>query len=87
MFKMVIKWLLERYGKEEAVRIWRKTRKTYNSWLFDLPDYGLFLLPFPGGYVSYSFSSNIPDSAIVLIAVTAISYETGSSRIREVIVS
>ena len=36
MFKMVIKWLLERYGKEEAVRIWRKTRKTYNSWLFDL---------------------------------------------------
>ena len=38
--KMVIKWLLERYGKEEAVRIWRKTRKTYNSWLFDLSDYG-----------------------------------------------
>ena len=38
--KPAIKWLLERYGKEEAVRIWRKTRKTYNSWLFDLSDYG-----------------------------------------------
>ena len=38
--KQAIKWLLERYGKEEAVRIWKKTRKTYNSWLIDLPDYG-----------------------------------------------
>ena len=38
--KQAIKWLLERYGKEEALRIWKKTRKTYNSWLIDLPDYG-----------------------------------------------
>ena len=29
--KQAIKWLLERYGKEEALRIWKKTRKTYNS--------------------------------------------------------
>ena len=38
--KTVGKWLKDRYGVEEANRIWRKTRKNYQNYLSDLPDYG-----------------------------------------------
>ena len=38
--KTVRKWLKDRYGVEEANRIWRKTRKNYQNYLSNLPDYG-----------------------------------------------
>lgn len=38
--KLVKIWLLDRYGREKAIKIWRKTRKQYNEYLSDLPDYG-----------------------------------------------
>jgi hypothetical protein len=38
--KPVRKWLCERYGKEQAEVIWKKTVEQYNNYLTDLPDYG-----------------------------------------------
>lgn len=38
--KPVRKWLCERYGKEQADVIWKKTVEQYNAYLPDLPDYG-----------------------------------------------
>ncbi|MBR4493701.1 MAG: hypothetical protein IKP14_03240 [Clostridiales bacterium] len=38
--KPVKKWLCERYGKEQAAEIWKKTEDQYNEYLKDLPDYG-----------------------------------------------
>lgn len=38
--KPVRKWLCERYGKEQAEVIWKKTVELYNNYLTDLPDYG-----------------------------------------------
>lgn len=36
----VKKWLTERYGRETAVKIWRRTRRKYSEYLNELPDYG-----------------------------------------------
>lgn len=38
--KPVRKWLCERYGKEQAEVIWKKTVEQYNNYLTALPDYG-----------------------------------------------
>ena len=38
--KPITKWLRERYGKEQAVEVWKKTEDQYNEYLKDLPDYG-----------------------------------------------
>ncbi len=38
--KPVRKWLCERYGKELAEVIWKKTVEQYNNYLTDLSDYG-----------------------------------------------
>lgn len=38
--KPVKKWLVERYGLPQAKQIWKQTRKNYQSYLKDLPDYG-----------------------------------------------
>ncbi len=38
--KPIRNWLIDRYGKTEAIKIWKKTRKNYQNYLSDLPDYG-----------------------------------------------
>ena len=36
----VKKWLVERYGVPQAKKIWNQTKKNYQNYLSDLPDYG-----------------------------------------------
>lgn len=36
----VKKWLTERYGVPQAKKIWYQTKKNYQNYLSDLPDYG-----------------------------------------------
>ena len=36
----VKKWLAERYGVPQAKKIWHQTKKNYQNYLSDLPDYG-----------------------------------------------
>ena len=36
----VKKWLVERYGVPQAKKIWHQTKKNYQNYLSDLPDYG-----------------------------------------------
>ncbi|MBO6046161.1 MAG: L-2-amino-thiazoline-4-carboxylic acid hydrolase [Erysipelotrichaceae bacterium] len=38
--KPVQRWLKDRYGKDEANKIWAQVCDQYNKWLLDLPDYG-----------------------------------------------
>lgn len=38
--KAIQKWLIERYGRDDAKKIWRRTHKNYIEFLQDCPDYG-----------------------------------------------
>ena len=63
--KIVKKWLIERYGREKAIKIWKKTKKQYNRYLIDLPDYGGkkngHAMAIYGGILIFSLYPNLPD--------------------------
>ena len=63
--KPVREWLIERYGKESAESIWKKTEDQYNAYLTDLPDYGGkkngHAMAIYGGLLVFSMYPVLPD--------------------------
>ena len=63
--KPLKKWLIERYGKKNAVKIWKDTHRRYNSYLRDLPDYGGkkngHAMAIYGGLLIFAFYPSLPD--------------------------
>ena len=63
--KQVKKWLCERYGKDQAEAIWKRTAEHYNSYLPDLPDYGGkkngHAMAIYGGLLIFSLYPLLPD--------------------------
>ena len=63
--KTVKEWLIDRYGRETAIDIWKKTRRQYNEYLIDFPDYGGkkngHALAIYGGLLIFSLYTNLPD--------------------------
>ncbi|MBQ4363413.1 MAG: hypothetical protein II782_05390, partial [Oscillospiraceae bacterium] len=65
IWKPLKKWLIERYGKKNAVKIWKDTHRRYNSYLRDLPDYGGkkngHAMAIYGGLLIFAFYPSLPD--------------------------
>ena len=63
--KSVREWLTERYGKQQGEIIWQKTKKQYNAYLPDLPDYGGkkngHAMAIYGGLLIFALYPSLPD--------------------------
>ena len=63
--KPIKKWLIERYGREQAVKIWRRTKYRYNEYLKVCPDIGGrkngHAMGIYGGYLIFALYPSLPD--------------------------
>ena len=67
--KPVKKWLVERYGVPQAKKIWNQTKKNYQNYLSDLPDYGGskngHAKAIYGGLLIFALYPALPDQPLV----------------------